>query len=92
MVSGFEEYLREKIRQAAQTYSGSKRNIQGLPKRCGKHTSGTSARLLRRIDSSPDFLAPMGQMRASAMRSNFRSVFRAAASEGLVSPLRPTVS
>ena len=56
MVSGFEEYLRGKIREATEAYSRSKRKYDEVAEAVRMTHVRESARLLRRIDSPPDYL------------------------------------
>lgn len=56
MVSGFEEYLRGKIREATETYSNSKKKYGEVAEAVRMTHVRESARLLRRIDSPPDYL------------------------------------
>lgn len=56
MVSGFEEYLREKIREATRRYSNEKKKYADVTEAVRKTHVRESARLLRRVDSPPDYL------------------------------------
>lgn len=56
MVSGFEEYLREKIREATRRYSSEKKRYTEVAEPVRKTHLRESARLLRRVDSPPDYL------------------------------------
>jgi hypothetical protein len=56
MVAGFEEYLRGKIREATETYSNSKKKYAEVAAPVRMTHVRESARLLRRIDSPPDYL------------------------------------
>jgi hypothetical protein len=56
MVSGFEEFLRGKIREAAEAYSKLKKKYADVDETVRLTHVRESARLLRRIDSPPDYL------------------------------------
>jgi hypothetical protein len=56
MVSGFEEYLREKIREATRRYSTTNRKYSEVEEAVRRTHVRESARLLRRMDSPPDYL------------------------------------
>ena len=56
MVSGFEEYLRGKIKEATETYSDAKKMYAEVDETVRMTHVRESARLLRRIDSPPDYL------------------------------------
>lgn len=56
MVSGFEEYLRGKIREATEGYSNAKKNYAEVDETVRVTHVRESARLLRRMDSPPDYL------------------------------------
>lgn len=56
MVSGFEEYLRGKIREATERYSNAKKKYADVAEAVRMTHVRESARLLRRIDSPPDYL------------------------------------
>lgn len=57
IVSGFEEYLRGKIREVTEEYSKGKKKYAEVAKDVRKTHVQESARLLRRIDSPPDYLS-----------------------------------
>lgn len=56
IVSGFEEYLRGKIREATEGYSNAKKRYAEVDETVRMTQVRESARLLRRIDSPPDYL------------------------------------
>jgi len=56
MVSGFEEYLRGKIREATEGYSNKKKSYAEVDETVRMTHVRESARLLRRIDTPPDYL------------------------------------
>lgn len=57
MVSGFEEYLRATIRETTRQVSNARPKYEELDRAVLKVHIQESARLLRRIDSPPDYLA-----------------------------------
>lgn len=57
MVSGFEEYLREKIREATRRYSSLKKMYADVDANVRATHIRESARLLKRLDSPPDHLS-----------------------------------
>lgn len=56
MVSGFEEYLRGKIREATEGYSNANKKYDEVNQNVRMTHVRASARLLRRIDDPPDYL------------------------------------
>lgn len=56
MVSGFEEYLRGKIRETTEGYSNAKRKYAEVDETVRMTNVRETARLLRRIDSPPEYL------------------------------------
>lgn len=56
IVSGFEEYLRGKIKEATESYSNARKTYAQVDEAVRTTHVRESARLLRRIDTPPDYL------------------------------------
>jgi hypothetical protein len=57
MVAAFEEFLRDKIRDSTRAYAKAKQKYEDVEEPVRRTHIRESARLLRRIDSPPDYLA-----------------------------------